>query len=140
MNTRNWSILCWNVRGLNACEKHDAVRDKIEESGCSIICLQETKCSHIDTPFIHKFAPRRFDKFDFIESDGASGGILDIWNSGIFTGVTLDKQRFGLTICFTSLHNLATWNMTTVYGPCTEPAQSSFVNWLKGHHIADDVN
>jgi hypothetical protein len=43
MNNRNWNILCRNIRGLNAVEKHDAVRNKIEDSGCSVICLQETK-------------------------------------------------------------------------------------------------
>jgi hypothetical protein len=36
-------VLCWNVRGLNAKEKWDAIRDKISESGCDVICLQETK-------------------------------------------------------------------------------------------------
>ena len=72
MNSRNWSILCWNICGLNATEKHDAVRDKIEESTCSIICLQETKMQTIDMPFLRKFIPHRFDKFDFVPSLGAS--------------------------------------------------------------------
>jgi hypothetical protein len=22
MNTRNWNVLCWNIRGLNAIDKH----------------------------------------------------------------------------------------------------------------------
>jgi endonuclease/exonuclease/phosphatase family metal-dependent hydrolase len=41
--TRKWKVLCWNVRGLNAKEKWEAIRDKISESGCDVICLQETK-------------------------------------------------------------------------------------------------
>ena len=94
MNNRHWSILCWNIRGLNATEKHNAVRDKIEESGCSVICLQETKMQHIDMQFLRKFTPRRFDKYDFIPSSGASGGILCIWNSAVFVGTTLDKKKF----------------------------------------------
>ena len=76
MNSRNWIVLCWNIRGLNASEKHDAVRNKIEESGCSIVCLQETKIRSVEMPLIRKFAPRRFDKYDFIPSVGASRGIL----------------------------------------------------------------
>jgi hypothetical protein len=52
------------------------VRDEIEESACSVIFLQETKKENFDICFIRKFAPRRFDKFDFIPSVGASGGIL----------------------------------------------------------------
>jgi len=68
--------LCWNIRGLNATEKHDAVRDKIKESACSIICLQETKIQNIDMSILQKFVPQRFDKFDFSPSNGASGIVM----------------------------------------------------------------
>ena len=95
---------------------------------------------NIDMAFLRKFVPRRFDKFDFIPSNGASGGIVVIWNSVVFSATVLDKKSFGLSIAFTSQHNVATWNLTTVYGPCLEPARTDFVNWLKNHHIDDDVN
>ena len=76
INSRNWNILCWNITGLNVVDKHDAVRNKIEESGCSIVCLQETKIEHFEMSFIRKFSPRRFDAYDFVPSIGTSGGIL----------------------------------------------------------------
>jgi exonuclease III len=69
-------MCCWNIRGLNASNKWDAVRNKIEESAYSVVCLQETKKEAFDMAFIKNFAPRRLDKFDFIPSVGASGGIL----------------------------------------------------------------
>lgn len=90
--------------------------------------------------FIRQFAPRRFDKFDFVPSIGASGGILILWNSAIFSGATLDNLQFGLTIAFTSLHNAETWKMTSVYGPCIELDRTTFVNWLHSHSICDDEN
>jgi len=62
---------------------------------------------NIDMVLDKKFAPKRFDKFDFIPSAGASGGILVLWNSAMFTGTTIDKQTFGITLSFTSQHNLA---------------------------------
>lgn len=37
-----WNILGWNVRGLNAESKWTSIRNKIEESGASVVCLQET--------------------------------------------------------------------------------------------------
>ena len=74
MNNHSWNILCWNVRGINAMEKCDAVWDKIEESACSVVCLQETKREHFEMSFIRKFAPRCFVHFDYIPSVGASGG------------------------------------------------------------------
>lgn len=133
MSTRNWNILCWNIWGINASEKWDAIRDKIEESASSIICLQETKHELFDMSYISKFAPHRFDCFDFIPSLGASGGILVLWNSAVFLGTVVDKQRFGMTVNFSSAHNNDDWKLTTVYGPCEEPAHTEFINWFRSH-------
>jgi hypothetical protein len=36
-NRRTWNILNWNIRGLNAEDKQNAIRNKIEESDCSIL-------------------------------------------------------------------------------------------------------
>jgi len=140
MNNQNWNILCWNIRGINGFDKWDAITNKIEESSCSIICIQETKRDSFDTPFVRKFAPRRFDNFDFIPSIGASGGILVMWNSSHFTGVVLERKQYALTIQFTSVHNLDSWKLSTVYGPCQEPLRSEFVNWMKEQEIQDHDN
>lgn len=48
---RDWKVLRWNVRGLNSDACQRVVRHKINESGCFVICLEETKCSHIDQRF-----------------------------------------------------------------------------------------
>lgn len=93
-----------------------------------------------DISFVRKFAPRRFDAFDFVPSVGASGGILVVWNSSVFQGVTLEKHSFGITLSFTSCHNSDFWKMTTVYGPCTEPERSNFLTWFRGHTISDTEN
>ena len=74
MDRRQWNVLCWNIRGINASDKWDAVRQKIEESACSVVCLQETKCSTFDSAFVRNFAPRHFDRFEFFPSVGLSGG------------------------------------------------------------------
>ena len=112
-------------------DKWDAIRNKIEENSCSIICIQEIKRDSFDTHLIRKFAPRKFDNFDFIPSIGASGGILVLRNSSRFTGVVLERKQYALNIQFTSAHNLDSWKVSTVYGPCQEPLRSEFVNWMK---------
>ena len=91
-------------------------------------------------PLIKKFAPCRFDKFDFVPSLGASGGILVIQNSVAFLGITVDKCSFGLTIAFMSFLNFVTCKVTTVYGPCHDPADYDFVLWLCSYSIASDEN
>lgn len=140
MNSRSWQILCWNIRGINAVGKWDAVRDKIEESACSIVCLQETKKEHFDMAFVRKFAPKHFDQFDFVPSAGASGGILIVWNSSCFVGQVIDKQQFGMTVHFSSVYSSEAWYLTNVYGPWVEPARSEFITWFRSHQIADDDN
>jgi hypothetical protein len=133
-----WNILCWNVRGLNDPDKWDLIRNKIEESACSLFCFQETKKEEIDAMFLHKFAPRRFDCFDFCPSDGASGGILVAWCSCVFSTITIDSQVFALRLHVTSVHNLSAWNLITVYGPTREPARLNFVSWLYSLDIPTD--
>ena len=94
------------------------------------MCLQETKCEEFDIRTIRTFCPRRFDRFAFAPSVGASGGILVIWNSGVFTGTLIEIQRFGVVVSFTSVHNAETWTLVSVYGPCDGPLRDDFVHWL----------
>src|SRR3954468_17273997 len=126
-NFRNWRVLCWNVRGLNSEARQRDVRNKIDESRCSIICLQETKIDSFDLRLIRKFYPRRFDNFAYSPSVGASGGILIVWCSCFFSGVLIESQRYGLIVRFTSVHNAEIWTMVSVYGPFLGPLRDEFV-------------
>ena len=76
-NNRCTKILFWNVRGINSQTKWDAIRDKIIESACQIVCLQETKRKNFDPFYIKKICPRNLDKFAYSPSVGASGGDFD---------------------------------------------------------------
>lgn len=78
MNIRHWNVLSWNVRGINFDKTWDAVRDRILNSACDIVCLQETKRENFDLQFIRKICPPYFDQFVFLPSAG--GIIAIIWN------------------------------------------------------------
>jgi exonuclease III len=41
-------LLNWNVRGLNDRARRSVVRDLAVTSGCSILCIQESKLGVID--------------------------------------------------------------------------------------------
>ena len=140
MSNRLWNILCWNIRGFNSSDKWDAVRNKIEESACSIICLQETKKELVDLPFIRNFAPKHFDQFNFIPSNGASGGLLVIWCSSVFMGRILEKHSFSIIVEFTSAFNGDCWLLTNIYGPCDEPSRSDFIEWFRNCNVDDSIN
>ena len=85
----DWKVLDWNVRGLK--DKRLLVYNKIDESQCTIICLQETKCETFDHSFIRTFCPKRFDRFVFSPSVGGSGGIIVLWNSSVFDGQQIGR-------------------------------------------------
>jgi hypothetical protein len=87
-SVRNWNVLNWNIRGLNE-GKARAVQQKIEESGCSVFCIQETKMGHFTPHSFKRFAPKRFTKFTFSPSRGASEGILMGWNDSLLQGSVL---------------------------------------------------
>jgi len=140
MDNRVWNILCWNICGINASSKWDAIRNKIEESSCSIVYLQETKREHFDISYIRKFAPKRFDSFDFIPSSGASGGLLILWCSSAFRGAIIEKHQFAITASFTSMHNGDSWQVSNIYGPCDELERSTFICWLRDCEVNDSVN
>jgi exonuclease III len=91
---RSYNILCWNVRGINAAEKWPSIRNKIDESNYEILCFQETKKEQFDSSFIRNFAPRKFDKFLFAPSVGASRGILVAWNGSLFEGTIIEIHPF----------------------------------------------
>ena len=140
MNSQNWNILCWNIRGLNGSSKWDAIRNNIDESGCSIVCIQETKRELIDVSFIRNFAPRCFNHFDFITSNGASGGLLTLWCGSIFGGTVVEKLQFSITVNFTSIHNGDQWHLSNIYGPCDEPAHSASISWFRNCDVDENIN
>jgi hypothetical protein len=74
-------------------------------TACAIFCLQETKRQHFDHSSVRKLAPKRFNKYAFVPSEGTSGGILVGWNNSVFDGKVLYSSKFSITIQFTATHN-----------------------------------
>jgi exonuclease III len=118
---QNWNILNWNVQGLNSDDKRNAIRAKLEESACSIFCLQETKSQHFDHLFYQKDGAQKI-------RGKCSGGIFMGWCGAIFSSETIFKSRFAITVKFTAMLNAETWTLTTVNGPCTGLERQDFIN------------
>ena len=123
----SWNVLCWNVRGLNSEAKQLALSNAINSSGCAVVCLQETKKSSFDNAFIKSCCPRRFVKFDFVPSRGASGGIATIWNNDVFSATTVASEDFALVTRFHSTQSAQSWTLVNVYGPCQGDPRNNFI-------------
>jgi exonuclease III len=137
MNNRSWKVLCWNVRGLNSDNKWNAVRDRIVESFCDIVCLQETKREHFDLNYIRLFCPPTFDSYVYLPSVGASGGTIILWKSAFFQGKQIFQNSYATSVEFTSLYNGAVWILTNIYAPCTPNGKRDFLNWFKHINMPD---
>jgi exonuclease III len=130
MAVKLWKVLCWNIRGINSEKKWNDIRDRVVETSCDIICLQETKRASFDSNFLRQFCPP-FDSFEFNPSNGASGGSIVIWKSAIFHGHCIFKNEFASSIFLSSVHNNSSWILTNIYAPCTTPGKSNFIRWFK---------
>lgn len=123
-------MLSWNVRGTNSPDKWSAIKNKIDESSCSVFCFQGTKRDGFDSRCLRAFAHRRFNKFFFVPAIGASGGLLTAWNGSLFEGVLVHQTRFSLTVKLTSTINAQSWFLTNIYGPCSLGDKTEFVSWF----------
>ena len=58
-----------------------------------------------------------------------------------FFGIVLSFQDWLLIKeVSASVHDYQTWKLTTVYGPCDDPARSDFVSWFQDHDTSDLEN
>lgn len=128
------------MRGINSSEKWSDIRDKIVSSECDIICFQETKKEDFDIPFIRGFCPPVFDKFEFLPSVGASGGILTAWKGSLFSGELIFSNEFAISVEMTSLLDNESWVLTNVYGPCSAEGKRQFTDWLKQIQMPDEID
>jgi exonuclease III len=135
---KKWIVLCWNIRGLNAKSKQLALMNAINLSGCSVVCLQETKKCDFDINFIKSCCPKRFDDFVFIPSDGASGGLILIWDSSIFSGMIMHYEPFAASVHFSSTQSSQSLTLVNIYGPCSGDMRYTFTQWLFNLNIPPD--
>jgi hypothetical protein len=71
---------------------------------------------------------------------GASGGIIVIWNSSVFTGMLVQSVKYGVQVKFTFVHNNESWNFICVYGPCQREERDNFASWHYNIHIPAEEN
>ena len=89
--------------------------------------------------FLKNFAPKRFNQFAYIPSDGASGGLLIVWTGNAFKGEIIQAECFGLVVRFQSTISDETFYLVNVYGPCEGIDRDNFVAWLYSLDIEDDA-
>lgn len=129
-------ICSWNVRGLNFISKRNAVWAVISKLCNRVVCLQESKVNSVSSSFLRSFGGSFLNKCVFLESDGASGGVITCWNSQLFTGRDVLVRKFSITVLFSHAKSGKEFYVTNVYGPATWDRKEEFfaeVAQLKTH-------
>ncbi|XP_077252502.1 uncharacterized protein LOC143891884 [Tasmannia lanceolata] len=119
-------IVSWNSNGLGSQGKRLQVKELINSSKPDLMCLQETKLELISRGVFRGLGFREEWDFDFIPSQGASGGILVAWNGSAWKLVNVWKGNFSLFVAFKKLEDGSDWLYSGVYGPCSREAKLEF--------------
>lgn len=127
------------MRGINSRDKWNAIKNKVVDLSCDIICFQETKKESFDAAFLKNVCPPNFDRFEYLPSVGASGGIITAWKSRMFSGELIFSNEFAISVELNSMHNDESWILTNVYAPCTDEGKRNFINWFKHIQMPEEV-
>lgn len=73
-------IISWNVRGLGGFEKIKEACKLVREKCPYILCIQETKLSVISEAVCKSIWNDANVDFSFYPSNGASGGLITLWD------------------------------------------------------------
>lgn len=124
------NFLVWNVRGLNSPARRTAVRSLIGMHAVSVVCLQETKLSSVDSAVVSEICGATFSEFAFSPSDGASGGLLVAWTDAVAVTSVQCSTNFISLKCSNKITS-DSWHLINVYGPQPPKEKISFLNDLQ---------
>ncbi|XP_026452081.1 uncharacterized protein LOC113352481 [Papaver somniferum] len=130
-------ILSCNIRGLNAIEKIDTVKDQIQRRKPVCVLIQETKMMKVCDWFINNLWGNNNNKWRIIPSRGLSGGIITIWDD---TQLSCIDELIGpnsLSQKVKCRSDNFEWSLSNVYSPCEYDERLEFwvdmedlIGWL----------
>ena len=113
----NLKLLSWNVRGPNEVAKRLQIRNLLRAWKVDIVCLQETKLEWITRGIVRSIWGYPFVDWLYLGSDGASGGILVMWDRRVVEKVDEATGHFSVSCKFKNVADQFVWAFTGVYGP-----------------------
>lgn len=126
----SFSLLNWNVRGLNNRARRWAVQSLVTQARCSLLCLQETKKENIDAAMLAEITGPRLSGSLVLPAVGTRGGALIAWDDSCFLAAPLDTSPFAISILVKPRLGGAAWTLTSVYGPADDALKPAFLQDL----------
>jgi exonuclease III len=110
-------ILSWNVRGLNMVDKRMKIKSLLQEWKVDIVCLQETKVQNVNRELVQSLWGCNQVDLCALGPQGASGGILLIWDRRVVEKVEAWVGCTSVACSFRSVSDDFRWAFAGVYGP-----------------------
>lgn len=133
MSQHNCKILSWNVRGLNEVVRRDSVQELVQDTGSTIVCLQETKLATIDDATILRTLGQNFlNNTAVLPANGSRGGILLAASNDFFSLSQVYTTSHTVSAMITMKANNSVWWITGVYGPQSSAEKLVFLQELSG--------
>jgi exonuclease III len=110
-------ILSWNVRGLNDRDKCMRISNLLRLWKVDIVCFQETKMESCTNGFVQKPMGCPYVDWCHVDSKGASGGILLMWDCRVVSRIDFCLGRFVGACLFRNVDDGLEWAFAGVYGP-----------------------
>jgi hypothetical protein len=125
-------ILTWNVRGLNERKKRLRVRRLLSQWKVDIVCLQETKLDLITLDLVQSIWRCPYVEWSYVASNGASGGILLMWDRRVVSKVEVCHGSYVVACYFRNVDDGMEWAFAGVYGPNRDAARRMMWEELAG--------
>jgi hypothetical protein len=125
-------ILTWNVRGLNEGKKRLRVRRLLSQWKVDIVCLQETKLDLITLDLVQSIWRCPYVEWSYVASNGASGGILLMWDRRAVSKVEVCHGSYVVACSFRNVDDGMEWAFAGVYGPNRDAARRMMWEELAG--------
>ncbi|KAK1685445.1 hypothetical protein QYE76_046293 [Lolium multiflorum] len=128
LSVKNLRLESWNVQGLGDPDKCAVVKNAATAAAPSVLCLQETKLSSLNTAKARTFLPPFLSENATRDADGSRGGILTAWDTKLLTLSSSIQRRFSLTTTFASTTTDLSFTVTNVYAPSDHSLTDDFVS------------
>lgn len=127
----NFSIMSWNVRGLNDSSHRELVRENSVCSKPSVICIQETKISSMSRAILTESLGDRMADYCTLDAVGTRGGVLLAWNREMVQVSEVLIKQFSISATVVVLSSTASFRLTTCYGPADDRRKEDFLLEMK---------
>ncbi|KAL8493332.1 hypothetical protein ACS0TY_024521 [Phlomoides rotata] len=118
-------VMSFNVRGLGKKMKRKEIRRMIHNNGIEMCCIQETKMEKTESWIGRELWGRSNYDWVYRDAEGRSGGLISIWNSGVFSKSSSWHTKGLLVVKGRWLEDSSVMLILNVYAPCntTEKVQ-----------------